>query len=144
MIRSMFKKADFILLAVLVIAGIFASVAVARTGKGGDAVVLSKSGSEIGRYALREDLNILVGKDGELTTYSSGNENVFEEMPQDYNIVRIRGGKVSVIKADCRSQVCVDHKPISNAGESIICLPHKLVVEIISDKGEKDYDTIAQ
>ena len=144
MIRTMFKKADFLLLAVLVVVGVIASVALARTGKDGGAVVLSKSGREIGRYALDEEINILVSKDGEMTTYPAGNELVFEEMPQDYNIVRIHGSKVSVLKADCRSQVCVDHKPISKAGESIICLPHKLVVEIVSPDDADGYDAIAK
>ena len=41
----MFKKADFILLAVLVVCGIFASVALARTGKDGGEVVPSSQKS---------------------------------------------------------------------------------------------------
>ena len=32
--------------------------------------------------------------------------------------------------ADCRDQICVRHRAVSAVGESIICLPHKLVVEI--------------
>ena len=45
--------------------------------------------------------------------------------------------------SDCRNQVCVNHAPISRSGESIICLPHKLVVRIQSGK-EADVDAIAQ
>ena len=158
MLKDMFKKADFILLAVLVVIGIAASVALAHgrsaAGQGGE-VVLNKDGHEIARYTIDEDRSILVDAAGEATEYPAGNDilsdgssdnqdAVSEELPRDYNIIRIRSGKVSVIKADCRSQVCVDHKAISRSGESIICLPHKLVVEIVSADSENDYDTLAK
>ena len=47
-----------------------------------------------------------------------------------WNVVQIRDGKVSVTAADCPEQVCVHHSPIDTAGEAIICLPHKLTVEV--------------
>jgi len=39
-----------------------------------------------------------------------------------------------MLEADCRDGICVDHTPISLNGETIICLPHRLVIEI--DGGE--------
>ncbi|MCM1039140.1 MAG: NusG domain II-containing protein [Ruminococcus sp.] len=51
-----------------------------------------------------------------------------------YNILVCREGEVSVIAADCPDQICVHHTPVSKAGENIICLPHKVVVEIVADK----------
>ena len=45
--------------------------------------------------------------------------------------------------SDCHNQVCVNHKPISRSGESIICLPHKVVVQIEGGK-EADVDAVAQ
>lgn len=50
----------------------------------------------------------------------------------DYNIVKISDGKVCVIEADCRDQICVKKGYICNVGESIICLPHKLVITVLS------------
>jgi len=38
---------------------------------------------------------------------------------------------VDVIEADCPDKICVKHTNIKNAGETIICLPHKLVIEIV-------------
>ncbi len=46
------------------------------------------------------------------------------------NTVIIENGEVYVQDADCPDKICVNHKPISNTGETIICLPHKLVIEI--------------
>ena len=48
------------------------------------------------------------------------------------NTIEILDGTVNMIEADCPDHICVDHKPISKNGESIICLPNKVVVEIQS------------
>lgn len=59
----------------------------------------------------------------------------FEDYPAlpeagSYNLIFVADGKVTMEAADCRDQICVHHKPIISERESIICLPHKLVVEI--------------
>lgn len=50
--------------------------------------------------------------------------------PEGYNVVVVKDGCVIVEDADCRDHICVKHKAISKQGETIICLPHKLVVEV--------------
>lgn len=50
------------------------------------------------------------------------------------NIVNIKDGVVDMIEADCPDQVCVDSHAISNAGESLVCLPHQVFVDIVGDK----------
>ena len=49
---------------------------------------------------------------------------------QGYNILQIQNHKASVIEADCPDQICVQQKSISYTGEMIVCLPHKIVIEI--------------
>lgn len=56
----------------------------------------------------------------------------------DFNLLAVSDACVRMEAADCRDQICVHHIPIAGGGESIICLPHKLVVEIV---GEKDVET---
>ena len=46
------------------------------------------------------------------------------------NIVLITEGTVSMESADCPDQICVHHQRIKRSGESIICLPNKVVVSI--------------
>ena len=46
------------------------------------------------------------------------------------NTVEIKNGRVDVINANCKNQICVKHKQISKKGESIVCLPNKVIVEI--------------
>jgi hypothetical protein len=53
-----------------------------------------------------------------------------------YNIVEIKDGMVTVTEASCRNQVCVKHSPVSRSGESIVCLPNRLVVRIDSGSGK--------
>lgn len=50
----------------------------------------------------------------------------------DTNILVIKDGAADMISADCPDQICVKHNPISKAGETIICLPNKVVVTIES------------
>lgn len=58
------------------------------------------------------------------------------------NQLEIVDGKVNVIWADCPDQVCVHHKSISRDGESIICLPNKVVISIV-DGEDPVHDAIA-
>lgn len=41
-----------------------------------------------------------------------------------------------MIYADCKDKICKNHKEISKSNESIICLPNKVEVTVISDKSE--------
>lgn len=56
---------------------------------------------------------------------------------EEYNAIMYRDGKVSMIAANCPDKVCVHHIAVSSAGESIICLPHRLVIEIIGGDGQE-------
>ena len=48
-----------------------------------------------------------------------------------YNTVVILDGTVNVISADCKSQVCVNTKTAHNINDLIVCLPHKVVIEVV-------------
>lgn len=50
--------------------------------------------------------------------------------------MRISGGSVDVVSANCSNQVCVDHAPASHVGEQIVCLPHGLVIEVVADEAD--------
>jgi len=52
------------------------------------------------------------------------------ETENGFNLVVISNGECYVEKADCRDGICVNRGKIHKIGESIVCLPHKLIVEI--------------
>ena len=49
-------------------------------------------------------------------------------------------GSVCMKSASCPDQICVKTKAIRTVGSSIICLPNKVIVEIIAPEGASDAD----
>lgn len=48
------------------------------------------------------------------------------------NVLQIKDGFAFVKDADCPDKLCVHQKKISKKGETLVCLPHKIVVSIQS------------
>ena len=46
------------------------------------------------------------------------------------NIVHVEPGAISVTHADCPDQICVYQGKLTGSGIPIICMPHRLVIEI--------------
>lgn len=46
------------------------------------------------------------------------------------NVVEISDGTVRIIQADCPDGTCMRMGPICRTGETLVCLPHRLTVEI--------------
>lgn len=63
---------------------------------------------------------------------------------KSYNLLAVSGERVWMEAADCRDQVCVHHIPVSAGGESIICLPNRLVVEIVDEAEGEKFDEMVQ
>lgn len=88
----------------------------------GDVAVVLIDGKEQARYPLTEDVSVVI----------SAHDGV--------NTLVIRGGRAYIGDADCPDGICVDHSPVSHVGETIVCLPHKLVIKIESESSEKTLD----
>lgn len=77
------------------------------------------------------------GKGGSSVTVTQNNSVVYEGslfedkiIELDGNIIEIKNGTAIMQSAECKNQICVNHKAISKKGESIICLPNKVIIEI--------------
>lgn len=46
------------------------------------------------------------------------------------NTVHVSPGAISVTEADCPDRICVQRGAITTGGIPIICMPHRLVIEI--------------
>lgn len=123
LIKSFFTKADLILMAAIVIIGLGISIFLAAGSHQGNKVEITKDGKLWGTYFLDGEHKITI-RDG-----------------KELNVVKISGGKVTMESANCKNQVCVHHSPVSRTGESIVCLPHKIVVSIKG--GDNEYDAIS-
>lgn len=58
------------------------------------------------------------------------------------NDVIISNGTVWMSDASCPDKLCVYHKHISKSREQIVCLPNKVVVEIVSDE-DSEIDSVS-
>ena len=110
----MIKKADIVLLIIILVVGIPLSVLSLTEGIGGDKVRISLDGEIYGVYPLGEDREIDVTEDGHT------------------NHITIKDGQVSMSYSTCRNQVCINTGAISETKDAIVCLPNRVVVEIIS------------
>ena len=116
----MIRKADIILAVVLIVLGLAVSYAFSAGDSAGETVHILVDGDEYGYYSLLEDRTITIAE----------NDHI--------NKITIKNGTVSMTFSDCTNQDCVLHSPIHRTGETIVCLPHKLVVEITGDDYEFD------
>ena len=81
------------------------------------------NGEVYGIYDLNEDQEIRIG---------------------DTNLCRIMDGKVRMISAECPDQICVKTAEISRDGSTIVCLPNRVVLEVVSEVSEEaDVDAIS-
>lgn len=68
-----------------------------------------------------------------------GSQEQAQLQMEEYNIFICKDGRIQMLQSSCPDQICVHHTEISKTGESIICLPHKLVIEISgTDEDELD------
>lgn len=68
------------------------------------------------------------------------NQEISLDMDGGHNQFQIKDGVVSMMEADCPDQYCVKHAPIYKVNETIVCLPHKVVLEITEGEEAKEID----
>lgn len=72
-----------------------------------------------------------------IETYSFNDNGQYEiKNGDDINQIVIEDGEVFIREANCPDKLCVKQGSISKSGESIICLPHKIVVKVSSKEGK--------
>ncbi|MEY8762249.1 MULTISPECIES: NusG domain II-containing protein [Clostridium] len=55
-----------------------------------------------------------------------------------FNIVEVENGRIRISEADCPDKICVKTGWISKPGQSIVCLPHKLIIKIEGKNSQYD------
>ncbi|GAA2902872.1 NusG domain II-containing protein [Enterococcus pseudoavium] len=59
----------------------------------------------------------------------------YQEADGHYNLIEVKGDRIRIKEANCGDQICVRRGWIDQSGETIVCLPHKLLIEIKSSDG---------
>ena len=120
------RRNDIILAVVLLLVSVAGFLLYKRLQKEGDFVVVSVDNVIVARFSLGEDteyeINGIGGK----------------------NMLVIKDGKADVTVADCPDGICAEHAPVSKVGDAIVCLPHKVVVTVVSGgKADSEIDMVA-
>lgn len=93
------------------------------------------------------DTATVVIRDGEQNVYELPlSQNTTKSVTTDLgtNLIEIKDGRVHVEEADCPNQDCVHQGWIDAAEEQIVCLPHKLTVDIVDASAETTYDVVGR
>ena len=72
-------------------------------------------------------------------TGHKGEEEIAVSTKNGYNIIKVKDESIAIIEADCPDQVCIEPGYINKPGQSLVCLPHKVMIQIL---GENDDDII--
>ena len=121
------KRNDIILAAAILIIAVAGLLFFNATKENGSYVVVKVDGVEKYSYSITENITkeIITGENGEYI-----------------NTLVIKDGKASILTANCPDKICVGHREISFVGETIVCLPHKVVVEIQKEEKSQNLDVV--
>lgn len=86
----------------------------------GDTVTVTVDGAVYGIYPLDEDITVEISSDN------------------GTNVLVIKDGLAFVEAATCPDKICVSHKPILRDGETVVCLPNRVVISVSSTKDGPD------
>lgn len=86
-------------------------------GKSGTRAIIEQDGETVAELDLNKDTELFLNDE-------NGGSNT----------ITVHNGQISVTKANCPDLVCVRTGAISETGEVIACLPHKLIITISSDQ----------
>ena len=104
---------DAILIAALLVAAALGAVYLFLMRGTGSEVTVTVDGQWYGTYSLTKD------RVEDIRTSDTA-----------VNRLEICGGKAEVTFATCPDGICAAHAPIYRRGESIVCLPHRVVITV--------------
>jgi len=125
-----YRKDLFLILGILIGAGLIAA-AFALAKKPGAYVRVEQNGKLLAVYSLEEDRR-------EVFAAESGEAEKTED-EEAGNVLVIENGAVHMESASCPDKLCVKQAAKSKVGETIVCLPHKLVVTVISAEEAEEF-----
>lgn len=114
------------IIGIFVLAGIFYFSGILGINGKGDKVTVYLNGEEYGYMDL------------------ANNDELIIENGKHKNVIEVEDGQVYMKEANCRDELCIRQGKISMGGQTVVCLPNKVVVEVISNDYTNEFDSIVQ
>ena len=105
-------KRDLVLILSLILVSAALLIAISLSAKSGSSVVVEIDGKHYATYSLDRDGEYAIGEG---------------------NILVIEQGKAYMKSADCPDETCVRTGKISKSGQTIVCLPNRVSVTVVSE-----------
>ena len=123
--KKRFRRNDLIFIAALLAVVVIAGLCLYLFRHEGNTVTVLVDGKEYATYPLDEDRveDIHTGEEG-------------------LNRLVIRDGKAWIETASCPDGICAAHKAIHRDGESIVCLPNKVVITVQTTDTDNGLDAV--
>ena len=120
------KKRDIILIAALLLVGIITFI------------IWQFVYSDKGNYITVEQRGEMIG------TYTLGKDTIIplEYRDDTVNVLMIEDGFAYMKEAECPDHLCIKQGKVNKIGQTIVCLPNKVVVTVVGND-DAEYDSIA-
>lgn len=126
-IKKRSLRNDIILITAVILAAVIGLIYLNFFRSPGDTVTVTVDGEVYGVYSLSVNVT----------------EDIYTgENKENLNRLVIMDGKALIEAASCPDGICVGHKSIFRDGESIVCLPNRVVVTVTSDGKTDSPDVI--
>ncbi len=123
--RKYINRNDIILIIVLSVFSALFTIYLFTVTQHGYKVLVYVDGQLTGEYPLDTDTEVTI------MGYNGGN-----------NVMSISNGRVRMSEASCPDRLCIHQGSISRAGQSIVCLPNRVILRI-DGKETLDYDAVS-
>ncbi|NLG52962.1 MAG: NusG domain II-containing protein [Clostridiales bacterium] len=111
------RKGDYLVAFIVLAAALFTWFYPFLRGGASDRAVVTKDGVELCTLPLDKDT----------------------EFALDEATIQVKDGKIRILKSSCPDKVCVNTGGISKSGQSIVCVPNRIIIKIpYGDSGDAD------
>lgn len=116
---------DTILVAVILIIAAAGLLFFGLNKEMGSSVAVNINGEQTAVYPLSVNTEVTI-------TTGENNEHI--------NVLTIKDGKAYISEANCPDGICAETRAAQYVGETIVCLPHKVVIEIVAENTDSEID----
>ena len=117
----MFKKWDIIIIAVLMVFSFIPEIVFG--------VILGKEyNSTYAEITVAGELYKTVP-----LSINKGTEIIEVETKYGRNVIKVEDNNIGIIEASCTDKICMHPEHINEAGQALVCLPNRVMIEIKGD-----------